>query len=106
MPLGIIGFVFFILNGLLDLIALALIISAVLSWLIAFNILNTRNPGIYRLMDVLDRFTAPILEPFRRLIPPVGGFDLSFVVALLVIRGMQMFLLPAAEGSLAQLVSM
>jgi len=104
MPAGIIGFVFFVLNGLFSLISLALIVSAVLSWLIAFNVLNTRNPGIYRLMDMLDRFTAPILEPFRRLIPPIGGIDLSFIIALLVIRGIQYYLLPAAEGSLYQLV--
>ena len=101
---GVTGFIFFILNGLLSLIAFALIASAVLSWLVAFNIINTRNPSIYRVMDMLDRVTAPILEPFRRLIPPIGGFDISFILALLVIRGMQYFLLPAAQSAMYQLI--
>lgn len=99
-----IGFIFFVLNGLLTVIVWALIISAILSWLVAFNVINTRNLTVYRIMEALDRFTAPILEPFRRFIPPMGGFDLSFIVCILVIRGMQIYLLPLAERNLYALV--
>lgn len=103
---AIIGFIFFILNGLFSLIIWALIISAVLSWLVAFNVINTRNTAVYRIMEVLDRITAPILEPFRRVIPPMGGLDLSFLVAFLVIQGIKIYLLPAAEMAMIQLVAM
>lgn len=105
MPTGIIGFTYFIIDSLLSLILFALFLTAVLSWLTAFNIINTRNPGIYRLMDMLDRFTAPILEPFRRLIPSVGGFDISFILAWLVIEGIQRFLLPPAFANLQLLAN-
>lgn len=98
------GFIFFILNGLFSLIIWMLIISAVLSWLIAFNIINMNNRGMYQVVETLNRFTNPILEPFRRLIPPMGGLDLSFIVAYLVITGMQRFLFPIAQASLAQVI--
>lgn len=103
---AIIGFIFFVLHGLFSLIIWALIISAILSWLVAFNVINTRNTAVWRIMEVLDRITAPILEPFRRLIPPVGGLDLSFLVAFLVIQGIKIYLLPSAQNALLQLVAM
>ncbi len=104
MATGISGFIFFIIGGLLNLIVLAMIISAVLSWLVAFNIINTRNPAITSILYGLDRFLAPILAPFRAVIPSVGGFDLSFIVAILVIQGMQRYLIPPAEAALSQLI--
>ena len=104
MQFGLIGFIFYILNGLLSLITLCLIIYAVLSWLVAFNVINTRNPGVWRIMEVLDRIVSPILAPFRKIIPSFGGLDISFILAFLVIEGMQRFLLPAAEYNLHQLL--
>lgn len=98
------GFIFYILNGLLSLIIFSLVVSAILSWLVAFNVVNTRNPAVWRIMDILDRITTPILAPFRAVIPPMGGLDLSFIVAFLVIQGMQIYLLPLAENSLRQLI--
>jgi len=98
------GFIFYILNGLLSLIIFSLIVSAILSWLVAFNVVNTRNPAVWRIMDILDRITTPILAPFRAVIPPMGGLDLSFIVAFLVIQGMQIYLLPIAAKSLYQLI--
>ncbi len=97
-------FIFYILNGLFSLIILALILSAILSWLVAFNVVNTRNRGVYMISDILDRITTPILAPFRMFIPPMGGLDLSFIVAFLVIKGMQMYLLPIAYTNLKLLI--
>jgi len=105
MQVGLIGFIFYILNGLLDLIVWCLIIYAVLSWLVAFNVINTRNPGVYRAMDILDRIVSPILAPFRAIVPNLGGLDISFILAFLVIKGMQIYLLPAAADSLSRLAS-
>ena len=100
----IINLIFFVLNGLFSLIIWALIISAIMSWLVAFNVINTRNPAMWRIMDMLDRITGPILAPFRAFIPPMGGLDLSFLVAFLVIKGIQIYLLPAAQVNLLALV--
>jgi YggT family protein len=104
MTAGLIEFIFFIIYRLLDLVVLCLIVYAVLSWLVAFNIINTRSPIVWRTMDFLDRIITPILAPFRAFVPNLGGLDISFILAWLVIEGLQRFLLPPAEASLLQLV--
>ncbi|ESQ84912.1 hypothetical protein AEAC466_07595 [Asticcacaulis sp. AC466] len=98
------NFIAFIVYGLFSVVIWALILSAILSWLVAFNIINTRNRGVYMIMDILDRITTPILAPFRAVIPPMGGLDISFIVAFLVIQGMRNFLLPPAFETLRQLI--
>jgi len=62
-----------------------IIISVVASWLVAFGVINTRNPTVYRILDLLNRATDPIFRPIRRLLPPMGGLDLSPMVVLLVV---------------------
>ncbi len=98
------GFISFIIYGLFDVIIWALILTAIFSWLVAFNIINTRNRGWYMILDVLDRITTPILAPFRAIIPPMGGLDISFIIAFLVIQGMKIYLLPPAFATLQQLI--
>ena len=98
------GFIFFILNGIFSIVLFFLFWRAVFSLLVYFNIINTHNAFIWRVIDILDRVTAPVLEPFRRIIPPLGGFDLSFIVAYLVIQAMQLYLLPIAQNNLYQLI--
>ncbi|MFN3932648.1 MAG: YggT family protein [Brevundimonas sp.] len=100
---GILNFVFFITNAVLQLLLLAIIISAVLSWLFAFDIINHRNRFVNQIASFLDSVVSPVLAPFRRIIPPLGGMDLSPIVAILVIRGIQLFLLPASHAALVQL---
>lgn len=60
-----------------------LIISAVLSWLIAFNVVNTRNRFVYTVMDISYRVTEPALRPIRRVLPNTGGMDFSPIVLIL-----------------------
>lgn len=62
-----------------------LIASAVLSWLIAFNVVNTRNQAVAVIADVLWRLTEPVLAPIRRILPNFGGLDLSPVVLILLL---------------------
>jgi YggT family protein len=62
-----------------------LIASAVLSWLIAFNVVNTRNQFVAMLADALYRLTEPALAPIRRVLPNFGGLDLSPVVLILLL---------------------
>jgi YggT family protein len=100
---AILKFAYSISDGLLSLLFLAIIISAVLSWLVAFDIINLRDRAVYQISTFLDRVTDPILRPFRRIIPPLGGVDISPIIVLLIIRGTQQFLLPALFNALIKL---
>jgi YggT family protein len=62
-----------------------LIASAVLSWLIAFNVVNTRNQAVAMIADALYRLTEPVLRPIRNILPNFGGLDLSPVVLILLL---------------------
>ncbi|WP_395670860.1 YggT family protein [Phenylobacterium sp.] len=102
---AIIQFVFFIISSLLSLLVWAIIISAILSWLVAFDVINLRNRFVYSVSRFLDAVTAPVMRPFQRIIPPLGGVDLSPIVVILVITGVQRYLLPALEGFLIRLAA-
>ena len=89
-----VSFIAFIITNLLSLLIWAIIISAVLSWLVAFDVINLRNPAVYQVSRVLEAVTRPVLAPFQRFIPPIGGMDLSPIVVILVLQGTQIYLLP------------
>ena len=80
------------MRALLEVILIALeiyiwllIASAVLSWLIAFNVVNTRNQFVSMLWDFLYRITEPALRPIRAIMPNLGGIDISPVILILII---------------------
>lgn len=75
-----------LVNTILSLMTWAIILSAILSWLFAFDVINHRNRFVNQLAMFLDAITGPILAPFRRVIPPLGGIDLSPVVAILALQ--------------------
>ncbi|MDO9589245.1 MAG: YggT family protein [Brevundimonas sp.] len=104
LAVGVVGFVFFVLGAVLQLLLLAIIISAVLSWLFAFDVINHRNRFVNQVAGFLDSVVGPVLAPFRRFIPPLGGIDVSPIVAILVIRGIQLFLLPASHTAILQIL--
>ena len=60
-----------------------LIASAVLSWLIAFNVVNTRNPIVHSVGEFLWRVTEPALRPIRNMLPSLGGIDISPVILII-----------------------
>ena len=62
-----------------------LIIAAILSWLIAFNVVNTRNQFVAMARDFLWRITEPVLRPIRDRMPDLGGIDISPVIVILII---------------------
>ena len=62
-----------------------LIASAVLSWLVAFNVVNTRNQVVAMVGDFLYRLTEPLLRPIRAMLPNLGGIDVSPVILILII---------------------
>jgi YggT family protein len=69
----------------LDLYIWLLIASAILSWLIAFNVVNTRNQFVAALAEFLYRITEPVLAPIRNIMPNFGGLDISPIIVILII---------------------
>lgn len=77
--------VYLLIDTVLELYVWVLIASAVLSWLIAFNVINTSNRVVYTIGDFLYRVTEPVLSPIRRVLPNLGGLDISPVILILLI---------------------
>ena len=73
----------------LDLYVWLLIASAILSWLIAFNVVNTRNQFVASVAEFLYRITEPVLRPIRNFLPSFGGLDISPIVIILLIMLIQ-----------------
>ncbi|MBW3558330.1 MAG: YggT family protein [Proteobacteria bacterium] len=88
------SFLSFIVDRLLYLLMLAIFASAILSWLVAFDVVNLRNRFVASFTRFLDAVTRPVLAPFRRFIPPLGGVDVSPIVAVLILIGARLYLLP------------
>ena len=66
--------------------------QAILSWLVAFNVINTSSPFVRSLLEGLDRLTAPLYRPIRRILPDFGGIDFSPLVLILTIQVLRMLL--------------
>ena len=81
---------------LLNVLWWIIIVQAILSWLIAFNVLNTSSNGVRAIVQALDRLTAPLYRPIRRFLPDFGGIDFSPLVVLLLIMVVQKLLAGAA----------
>jgi len=74
---------------LLNVVVILIIVQAILSWLVAFNVINTSNDFMRSFLAALDRMTAPIYGPIRRILPDFGGLDFSPLVMLLLIKAIQ-----------------
>lgn len=76
---------YFIDQYLISLLIWIIIGSAILSWLIAFNVINPYNQFVRSLWDLFHRITEPFLRPIRRLLPDMGGIDVSPVILILIL---------------------
>jgi len=74
-----------LITTVIDLYIWIILISVVLSWLVAFNVINTSNRIVYMIGDVLHRLTEPVLAPIRRILPNLGPVDISPVVLILLL---------------------
>ena len=83
---------FGVVNLLLDVLRWIILIQAILSWLVAFNVINTHNDFMRGLLNALDKITEPIYRPIRKILPDFGGIDFSPLVALILIIIVQMLL--------------
>ncbi|WP_037299432.1 YggT family protein [Rubritepida flocculans] len=88
---------FFLLQAGLSLFFWAVVIAAILSLLIGFNVLDTRNRLVWTLSDFFYRVTEPALRPIRARLPQLGGVDISPLILLLVIQAC-MILVRAVQG--------
>ena len=86
-----------ILIMLLWVLSIIIIVQAILSWLVAFNVINTHNDFVRSLLYALDRMTAPLYRPIRKIMPDFGGIDFSPIVVLLLIWVLQRLLMGVAE---------
>jgi YggT family protein len=77
---------------LLNLVWWVFLIMIIMSWLISFNVINTRNQFVASIWRILNQVTEPILRPIRRIIPPVGGLDLSPIIVFVIIFFLQSFI--------------
>jgi YggT family protein len=85
--------VLWLILKVIDIYVWLIILQVVLSWLIAFNVVNTNNRFIYMVGDFLYRVTEPAMRPIRRILPNLGGIDLSPLVLLLLLFFAQRLLL-------------
>lgn len=66
----------------LDIYLWLIIITVMVSWLVVFGVLNTRNKWVYKFCDLLNRATNPVMLRLRKLIPPIGGIDVTPIIVI------------------------
>jgi YggT family protein len=93
---GLLRFIYTVL----DFYIWILIATAVMSWLITFDVVNIRNRAIRAIWDSLLAVTEPVLMPIRRRLPRTGGLDLSPIIVIFGIYFIQMVILPALARSI------
>ncbi|WP_455374175.1 YggT family protein [Limibacillus halophilus] len=88
----ILGPVIEVLNYAIEIYIYLIIAMAILSWLVSFQVINTRNPIVNRIGEFLYRITEPALRPIRRIVPSLGGIDISPVILILALILLQRIL--------------
>ena len=84
--------IIYVLVQIITLYMYLLIAAAIMSWLVAFNVVNTRNQFVGAIAEVLYRITEPVLAPIRRLLPNLGGLDISPIIVFFLLMLIQMYL--------------
>ena len=82
--------IFYLVLQILKLYSYVVIANVLISWLVAFNILNTSNRFVYSILEFTYRLTDPILNRIRRFLPNLGAFDISPIILLLLIWFIEM----------------
>ena len=82
--------IFYLVLQILKIYSYIVIANVIISWLIAFNVLNTSNRFVYSVLDFTYRLTDPILNKIRRFLPNLGAFDISPIILLLLIWFIEM----------------
>ena len=82
--------IFYLALQILKIYSYVVIANVIISWLVAFNILNTSNRFVYSVLDFTYRLTDPLLNKIRRFLPNLGAFDISPIILLLLIWFIEM----------------
>ena len=77
--------IFFLVDSVINIYIWLIIINAILSWLVAFNVLNTQNRFVFLVLNTTHQLTDPFLNKIRRFIPNLGSIDISPVVLILLL---------------------
>ena len=77
--------IFILLDNIITIYLWIIIINAILSWLVAFNILNTQNRFVFSVLDTTNKLTDPALNKIRRFIPTFGSIDISPIILILLL---------------------
>jgi len=94
MDMDILGFIIFIVRKILEFLIWAIIINAIMSWLVAFDVINLRNRLAHNVARFFEAITDPVLRPLRRIIPNLGGVDITPLIAILIIQGLLIYIIP------------
>ena len=81
--------IFYLLDSIITIYLWVIIINAILSWLVAFNILNTQNRFVYSVLELSYKLTEPMLIKIRRFLPNLGSLDISPILLLVLIWFLQ-----------------
>ena len=82
--------IFYLTLQILKLYSYVVIANVIISWLIAFNVLNTQNRFVYSILEMTYRLTNPILNKIRTFLPNLGSLDISPIILLLLIWFIEM----------------
>ena len=82
--------IFYLVLQILKLYSYIVIANVLISWLVAFNVLNTQNRFVYSVLDFTYRLTEPLLNRIRQFLPNLGAFDISPIILLMLIWILQM----------------
>ena len=88
------SFLQYIVSSVIELLTWVLVINAVMSWLVAFDVINLRNRLVYSISRTLDAISNPVLAPVRRIMPNMGGLDISPVITIIVLQAAGQYLVP------------
>ena len=87
------GAIAWLIDTVADIAIILLIAQVILSWLVAFNLVNTRHPFVNSVGRFLYQITEPVLRPIRRIVPSFGGIDISPLIAALLIGFLRILIL-------------
>jgi YggT family protein len=82
---------YFLVDTVFDLVWWLILASVVMSWLFAFNIISYRNPVVAQIYRGVTALTEPLLAPIRRIIPSIGGIDISPIILLIGLQFLKLF---------------
>lgn len=101
---ALIQFVFLILHYLIQAVIWSIFAYVIITWLVSFDVINMRNRMANQVVRFLERINRPLLRPVSRIIPTLGGLDLSPMIVIIVLMAADRVLLPALGDWLISLV--